>query len=181
MGNIRVHSFCIKQNGSSLLTLNLSGSDFSQEKAIITVEIYRKDTWRINTIARGFNGGLGDLLRNYGGEEITDTNSGTLVQNNPAQNTQTVSLEKKLSKDAPQLVSLAKPIKVQLAVQFDDYDGELDFWYYGSKLRRMDSVNMKGAVYRHMSYLSLMMGLGHLKKLNRCSQKPQDILFSGNL
>jgi len=29
-----------------------------------------------------------------------------------------------------------------LAVQFDD-DGELDFWYYGSRPKRMDSVNMK--------------------------------------
>ena len=88
-----------------------------------------------------------------------------------------------MQKNAPQLVSLAKPLKVELekrnlqdqiakatlvldisgsmserysngtvqeivnkilplAVQFDD-DGELDFWYYGSIPKRMNSVNMK--------------------------------------
>jgi tellurite resistance protein TerA len=71
MGNISTHSFCLKQNGNSLLNLRLSGTDFKQEKAIITVEIYRKETWRINAVARGFNGGLGDLLKNYGGQEIS--------------------------------------------------------------------------------------------------------------
>ena len=75
MGQISGHTFFIKQNGNSVLNLNLRGTDFSQEKAIITVEIYRKDTWRINAIARGFNGGLGDLLRNYGGEEETDASA----------------------------------------------------------------------------------------------------------
>ena len=70
MGNINSHTFSLNQNGSNLLNLNLRGTDFHQEKAIITVEIYKKDTWRINAIARGFNGGLSDLLRVYGGEEI---------------------------------------------------------------------------------------------------------------
>ena len=91
-------------------------------------------------------------------------------------------MEKKLEKKAPELVSLMKPLKVQLekknllncvarvalvidisgsmtvrfrngtvqeivnktlplAVQFDD-DGELDFWYFGTRCRRMENVNM---------------------------------------
>ena len=86
MGIINSHSFTLKQNGNNALNLMLYGSDFKQEKAIITVEIYRKDTWRINAIARGFNGGLGDLLRNYGGEEIMGsdtTNSQDKVSNAP--------------------------------------------------------------------------------------------------
>lgn len=70
MRNINSHTFSLNQNGSNLINLQLSGTDFQQEKAIITVEIYRKDTWRINAVARGFNGGLGDLLRAFGGEEI---------------------------------------------------------------------------------------------------------------
>ena len=94
-----------------------------------------------------------------------------------------VSLEKKLQSGAPHLVSLAKPLELQLekhhlqdcvarvglvldisgsmssryrdgtvqdivnktlplAVQFDD-DGELDCWYYGSRFKRMPSVNMQ--------------------------------------
>lgn len=70
MRDINSHTFSLNQNGSNLINLQLSGADFQQEKAIITVEIYRKDTWRINAVARGFNGGLGDLLRAFGGEEI---------------------------------------------------------------------------------------------------------------
>lgn len=71
MKNISSHTVNISQNGMNALRLQLSGNDFNQEKAIISIEIYRKDVWRINAVARGFNGGLGDLLRSYGGEEIT--------------------------------------------------------------------------------------------------------------
>lgn len=70
MRNINSHTVNIGQNGTNMLRLQLSGNDFNQEKAIISIEIYRKDVWRINAVARGFNGGLGDLLRSYGGEEI---------------------------------------------------------------------------------------------------------------
>lgn len=70
MRNINSHTVNIGQNGTNMLRLQLSGNDFNQEKAIISIELYRKDVWRINAVARGFNGGLGDLLRSYGGEEI---------------------------------------------------------------------------------------------------------------
>lgn len=77
MGNISSHVFSLKQNGTSALELRLSGSDFQQEKAIISVEIYKKDSWRINAVARGFNGGLGDLLKAYGGQEVTPAQAPT--------------------------------------------------------------------------------------------------------
>ena len=47
------------------------GQDFHSEKAIISIELYRKGVWRFAAVANGFNGGLGDLLRSYGGEELT--------------------------------------------------------------------------------------------------------------
>ncbi|MGN0605993.1 MAG: TerD family protein [Oscillospiraceae bacterium] len=71
MSEISSHKLYIKQNGSSLVELNLSGSDFKNEKAIITIEIYKKDVWRFAAIASGFDGGLRELLKAYGGEEIT--------------------------------------------------------------------------------------------------------------
>ena len=71
MGNISSHSLRLSQNGNSALELNLSGSDFHFEKAVISIEIYKKDTWRIGVIAGGFNGGLKDLLKFYGGTEIS--------------------------------------------------------------------------------------------------------------
>ena len=49
---------------------NFKGQEYTTEKSIVLLEIYLKDNiWRSNIIASGFNGGLGDILRNYGGEE----------------------------------------------------------------------------------------------------------------
>lgn len=203
MGDIRAHKLIIRQGLHTPIEMNLSGNDFKQEKAIISIEINRKDMWRFAAVASGFNGGLGDLLRAYGGEEASPTNAPT---NRPAPSGSPpkVSLEKKLQKDAPQLVSLAKPLKVELekrnlqdtiarvalvldisgsmtgrysdgtvqeivnktlplAVQFDD-DGELDFWYYGSRPKRMPSVNMKNyksAIPRDWNDLMRSLGYGN--------------------
>ncbi len=71
MGDILQHKLSISQNGTEKITIDLKGSDFKQEKAIISVEMYRKEEWRINAIASGFNGGLPVLLRKYGGEEYS--------------------------------------------------------------------------------------------------------------
>ena len=109
MGDIRFYKLSIRQGFQTPIEMDLSGSDFRQEKAIISIEIYRKEMWRFAAVASGFNGGLGDLLRSYGGEEAAQPNA-------PAAPTapKKVSLEKKLQKEAPQLVSLAKPLKVEL-------------------------------------------------------------------
>lgn len=86
MGNIASHKFVMSQNGAQQIEMALTGSDFSQEKAIISVEMYRKDEWRIAAAAKGFNGGLSALLANYGGEEIDDEPAAAApVQQAPAQ------------------------------------------------------------------------------------------------
>ena len=65
------------------LSCHLTGKDFDSEKAIIGVEIYTKGVWRIAVVARGFNGGLGELLKNYGGEIAEDSaNNQNNKQNN---------------------------------------------------------------------------------------------------
>lgn len=184
MGQVMSYGVELVQDGSVLVDCSLNGSDFSAETAVISVEIYRKPDWRICAVMRGFNGGLGDLLRNYGGEEETEAAAQPVVQ---AQQSAAqpvcgrISLEKKLEK-APGLINLAKPLQVQLekrnlqdvqarvalvmdmsgsmrgrygngtvqavvnktlplAVQFDD-DGNLDFWYYGNKCRKMEDVTL---------------------------------------
>ncbi len=116
MGDVNSFSFVIKQNANSLLELRLSGSDFKQEKAIIAVEIYRKDIWRINAIARGFNGGLGDLLRSYGGEEASSPKSNSTEQQNPQ--------GQPPQEQPPQKVNLQKGQKVSL-VKGDNGLGEI--------------------------------------------------------
>ena len=62
--------------GASTLTVGdalqfpISGADFQDEKAVIIGEIYRKDgVWRFGAVGQGFNGGLGALLKHFGGTE----------------------------------------------------------------------------------------------------------------
>lgn len=202
MGDIVSHTLQIRQNQQTIAEMTLTGKDFHAEKAIIAIEIYKKDVWRFAAVASGFNGGLSDLLRAYGGEEATESVP-ALQQGQPK-----VSLEKRLQKEAPQLVSLAKPLQLELekrnlqncvarvalvldisgsmtgryrdgtvqeivnktlplAVQFDD-DGELDLWYYGSRPKRMPSVNMKNytsAVPRNWERLMSSLGYGNTEPL----------------
>ena len=120
MSQIAAHTLRITA-GSEELAMTLSGSDFQDERAIISMEIYRKDGWRVNAVASGFNGGLSELLRHYGGEEMTDMNP------KPAP----VILEKH------QKVSLVKP---------SDKPGEIIInltWNRGSERKRLLSVFSK--------------------------------------
>ncbi len=73
VGDISQFEVTISQDGCEPIVLQLAGTDFAEEKTIISFEVYQKNGWRYSAVARGFNGGLGDLLRSYGGEEITDT------------------------------------------------------------------------------------------------------------
>lgn len=72
MKDIRRHTFILKQDNTAKIELTMSGSDFNSEKAIISVEIYQKDVWRIAAVANGFNGGLSALLANFGGTEVSN-------------------------------------------------------------------------------------------------------------
>ena len=69
MGDISAHTVTIGNAGQPALKASLSGSDFAREKAMISIEIYRKDEWRFNMVASGFNGGIADLLHHFGGVE----------------------------------------------------------------------------------------------------------------
>lgn len=106
MGQIQSHSISVMQDGREPVSMTLSGADFHAEKAIISMELYRKGEWRYAAVASGFNGGLGDLLRFFGGEEAAESAPAPVSAPQPAR----ISLEKKLSAGAPKLISLAKPI-----------------------------------------------------------------------
>ena len=82
------------------------GQMFDQEKALMLFEFYKKDQiWRCAAVGQGFNGGLAALVQHFGGE--VDTSA-------PAPAPVTISLEKKIEKQAPQLLSLAKKASVSL-------------------------------------------------------------------
>ncbi|MGM9998506.1 MAG: VWA domain-containing protein [Candidatus Bruticola sp.] len=83
MGEIYSHTVSIGQNGRSALEMELTGSSFTKEKAIISIELYRKDVWRVAAVASGFFGGLGDLLRACGGEESEGSSSASPAVGSP--------------------------------------------------------------------------------------------------
>lgn len=54
--------------GSNAATYTFDGSQFSAERAIMLLELYRKDgLWRLNAVSQGFNGGLDALVTHFGG------------------------------------------------------------------------------------------------------------------
>jgi len=54
----------------STLRFPWTGADFSDEKALIVAELYRRDgLWRFGAVGQGFNGGLSALLAHFGGTE----------------------------------------------------------------------------------------------------------------
>lgn len=66
MSTVAYHKVSVLQNGSDGVLLNLTGKEFASEKAIISIEIYKKDCWRIAAVANGFNEGFSALLRYFG-------------------------------------------------------------------------------------------------------------------
>ena len=87
-----------------------TGDDFQCERALILIEIYRKSgVWRVAATGQGFNGGMDALVRHFGGE-VADVPA---AAPRPAR----VSLEKRLEKDAPHLITLAKKATISLEKQ----------------------------------------------------------------
>jgi tellurite resistance protein TerA len=74
MRDINACTVKLMQNGQTAFDLEVTGSLFQSQKAIITVEIYNKNGWRVSAVANGFNfsGGLEALMTHYGVEVSYD-------------------------------------------------------------------------------------------------------------
>ena len=72
LSQMQSHSIRLSQPGREDVVCDVSPSDFAEETALVCVELYEKNGWRVNFVCRGFNGGLGDLLRFYGGTEAAE-------------------------------------------------------------------------------------------------------------
>jgi stress response protein SCP2 len=59
----------VTEADETIAQFEFSGEDFSVEKALMIAELYWKDGWRLSAVGQGFSGGLGALLRHFGGEE----------------------------------------------------------------------------------------------------------------
>ncbi|MDR1873606.1 MAG: TerD family protein [Synergistaceae bacterium] len=112
MGNIKSFTSSVRQSGTEALRLEMSGTGFSSEKAIVAAEIYKKDVWRISCVASGFNGGLSDLLKAYGGAEATPPPAPVIAgkQGSPKIDLKKVELSKgqKVNLEKPRGVSLGE-------------------------------------------------------------------------
>jgi len=99
-----------------LAEFKFKGSSYTKEKSIILLEIYIKDNfWRSNIVASGFNGGLGDVLRSYGGEEIEEDE---IPKEEEKKSNIFLEKKKKVEKlvleKAPQLIDLTKKATITL-------------------------------------------------------------------
>lgn len=95
----------------SKITFNLIGNDFLKETAIVSVELYNKDnTWRFNAIARGFNGGIVELLNSFGGEKYQSAIKNAVKQVNLLSDSSSIQNQKseKISLTKGQKISLTK-------------------------------------------------------------------------
>lgn len=99
--------------GNTLATFAFTGSDFQLERTVMLVALYRKaGIWRVSATAQGFNGGLDALVKHFGASVAEETAPAPLP---PPVNSARVSLEKRLEKEAPALLSLAKKSAISLA------------------------------------------------------------------
>ncbi len=109
----------LAQLGASELRINdaarfaFAGADFAQERAAMLGNLYRKDgQWRFMAVGQGFNGGLDALVAHFGGAvDEAAAAPAAAAEASPAR----VSLDKRIEREAPQLVSLVKHAGVSLA------------------------------------------------------------------
>lgn len=117
-------------------TFAFAGADFTQERAVMLLDLYRKDgIWRVGAVGQGFNEGLGALVRHFGGS-VADEPAAAIPAPAPApassspapaatappggatvdlgKRDRQVSLEKQMAQSAPGLLSLAKRAAVSL-------------------------------------------------------------------
>lgn len=105
-------SFSLSSQGNQLFSANYKPSDFGQTQATMLIQLYKKKAqWRVSNVAQGFNGGLPDVVRYFGGE-VADIPPAPI----PSTSTPTpkLSLEKIITEKAPSLISLAKKATVSL-------------------------------------------------------------------
>ncbi|MBF0538303.1 MAG: VWA domain-containing protein [Nitrospirae bacterium] len=115
MSQISGGRLSILDSDNEVARFQFSGADFASEKALIAGELYLKDVWRFAAVGQGFNGGLSALLTHFGATETTaPPQPQTENITRSGSESKRVSLEKKISEKAPQLVSLVKSARVSL-------------------------------------------------------------------
>ncbi|MBO6224981.1 MAG: VWA domain-containing protein [Psychrobacter sp.] len=109
LGNLKV----VISQGSKKAKAQYLPENFGQQQASMLIQFYRKGgVWRIANVAQGFNGGLAQIVRHFGGEVEEDASAS--IQDASNINTTKVSLEKIMTEKAPKLINLAKKATISL-------------------------------------------------------------------
>ena len=104
--------------GVEVARFSFTGSDFSAERALMLLEIYRRDgIWRVAATGQGFNGGLNTLVKHFGGA-LAESTTSTVTPSSPSPvdplNPTKTALEEKIGKEVPQLLNFVKEAAVAL-------------------------------------------------------------------
>ncbi|GIJ60560.1 hypothetical protein Vau01_080760 [Virgisporangium aurantiacum] len=67
-GQIQSGYLRIVAGGAEVARFAFAGSDFKTERGLIIADLYLKDVWRFGAVGQGFDGGLADLIRDFGGQ-----------------------------------------------------------------------------------------------------------------
>ncbi len=171
MNNISELKAEVVQNGRTAYSIDLSGSNFSSEKAIIIFEIYYKDEWRISASLNGMNGGLPALLAEYGCHQLPV--SAPSVQNTVSGKNETELTNKLMGK-----INLSKD-KIKLekhVINLSKCVADI------SKKNGVDLGSMRAKVVAAIDYSGSMVDLYHKGTVQRTLNKliPLGLTFDDN-
>lgn len=104
MAQLPTMAINLQSQQQTVASFPIDGSMFQQEKALMALELYKKDNiWRMNAVGQGFNGGLAALIKHFGGE---------VAEEAPTQAAPTAPTTPQLSKiDLKKKISLEKAEK----------------------------------------------------------------------
>ena len=111
----------LQSQQQTVASFPIDGSMFQQEKALMALELYKKDNiWRMNAVGQGFNGGLAALIKHFGGEvaEEAPTQAAPTAPTTPQLSKidlkKKISLEKAEKTGNASIIDLTKKSLVQL-------------------------------------------------------------------
>ncbi|BFN00560.1 VWA domain-containing protein [Moraxella sp. K02] len=118
MAQLPAMAINLQSQQQTVASFPIDGSMFQQEKALMALELYKKDNiWRMNAVGQGFNGGLAALIKHFGGEvaEETPTQAApTTPQLSKIDLKKKISLEKAEKTGNASIIDLTKKSLVQL-------------------------------------------------------------------
>ena len=77
----------LQNQQQTVTSFRLDGSMFNQEKALLALELYKKDhIWRMSAVGQGFNGGLAALIEYFGGEVASNNQPDNLISQSATDN-----------------------------------------------------------------------------------------------